>query len=152
MSVLCDRIEEFIVALLNKSQGSAELKRNELAERFGCAPSQISYVITTRFSPIRGYVVQSRRGGGGYVRITRVDIEKSAHLAALVKEKLGEPICMRKADQLVRSLASTGCIDARQAPVMLAAISPRALREVPEESRDTVRAQILASMLLQSLE
>lgn len=152
MSVLCDRIEEFIVAMLNESDGRADVKRNELADHFGCAPSQISYVITTRFCPMRGYVVQSRRGGGGYVRITRVDKEKSAYLADVAQEQLGEPICMRKAEQLVRGLASTGCIEARLAPVMLAAVSPQTLRDVPEEARDAVRSQILASMLLKSLQ
>lgn len=152
MSILCDRIEKFIVDLLDESQGKAEVKRNELAEQFGCAPSQISYVISTRFCPIRGYAVQSRRGGGGYVRIMRVDIEKSAYLAALIQKELDGSICMRRAEQLVRGLVSSGCIDKDRADVMLAAISPRALKAVPEDTRDTVRAQILASMLLRCVE
>jgi len=67
-----DLIARFILEMLEDSDGSAELQRSVLADRFGCVPSQINYVISTRFSPERGYVVESRRGGGGYIRISRV--------------------------------------------------------------------------------
>ena len=68
---LSDSIEQFIKDLLNEEATEVELKRNELAEYFGCAPSQINYVLATRFSPDHGYLTESRRGGGGYIRIVR---------------------------------------------------------------------------------
>lgn len=73
MKNLADAIEEFIIReLLQDSEDSLLVQRNELAERLSCAPSQISYVLSTRFTPERGYMVESRRGSGGFVRIVRV--------------------------------------------------------------------------------
>ena len=69
---LSDSIESFIKTLITQEEPEVELKRNELAEYFGCAPSQINYVLATRFSPDHGYIIESRRGGGGYIRIVRV--------------------------------------------------------------------------------
>lgn len=151
MSVLCDRIEQFIVGLIEESQGQAEVKRNQLAEQFGCAPSQISYVISTRFCPLRGYVVQSRRGGGGYIRIMRVDIERAGYIANLVHNELADPIGMRRAEEIVRGLATSGCISEKEVPLMLAAVSPKALR-CAGENEDEVRAHVLSSMLLQCID
>ena len=67
-----DLIARFIMEALDNEEGIAELQRSMIANRFGCVPSQINYVISTRFSPEHGYVVESRRGGGGYIRIKRV--------------------------------------------------------------------------------
>ena len=76
-----DRIARFILDALESADGTAELQRSSLADRFGCVPSQINYVIATRFSPERGYMVESRRGGGGYIRITRVQPDLPVHHA-----------------------------------------------------------------------
>ena len=75
MRLLSDSIEDFIKALMEDEQDqqqAIELRRNELAEHFQCAPSQINYVLATRFTPDHGYVIESRRGGGGYIRIMRL--------------------------------------------------------------------------------
>ena len=71
-----DMIARFIQAELEEANGVLELQRSDLAQRFGCVPSQINYVMSTRFSPERGYIVESRRGGNGYIRITRVQVDR----------------------------------------------------------------------------
>ena len=87
---LSDTIESFIKELLSQNETEVELKRNELAEYFGCAPSQINYVLATRFTPDHGYVIESRRGGGGYIRIMRVVKSGSQHLLYLIHERIGD--------------------------------------------------------------
>ena len=78
--VLSDHIARLIEEMLEEGNGQAEVRRNDLAARIGCVPSQINYVITSRFTPERGYVTESRRGGGGYIRIVRVPMTKSSYL------------------------------------------------------------------------
>ena len=86
MARLSDMIEEFIKALLEESNGQLELQRNELADYFECAPSQINYVLATRFSLDRGYYIESRRGGGGYIRIIRLDMDNNDYIMYLLRE------------------------------------------------------------------
>lgn len=74
---ISDNVAEYILELLQKDNGTAEIQRNELAGIIGCVPSQINYVLTSRFTPEQGYIVESRRGGGGYIRITRMRVSKS---------------------------------------------------------------------------
>ena len=85
MAVLSDNIEQFIKSLLNEYDEMVELQRNELASYFSCAPSQINYVLATRFSPEKGYYIESKRGGGGYIKLTRVDANKQAYISAVLK-------------------------------------------------------------------
>ena len=66
---ISDSVANYILQLLQETNGTAEIQRNELASYLGCVPSQINYVITSRFTPEQGYLVESRRGGGGYTRI-----------------------------------------------------------------------------------
>ena len=75
---ISDHVANYILALLEEENGRAEIQRNELAESLGCVPSQISYVITSRFTPEQGYLVESRRGGGGYIRITQIQMDASS--------------------------------------------------------------------------
>ena len=81
---LSDAIEQFIKTMLTQEAPEVELKRNELAEYFNCAPSQINYVLATRFTPDHGYIIESRRGGGGYIRIFRMAQDTSEHLLYLL--------------------------------------------------------------------
>ena len=74
---ISDSVAQYILDLLNQENGTAEIQRNELANYLGCVPSQINYVLTSRFTPEQGYIVESRRGGGGYIRITRRRLSKS---------------------------------------------------------------------------
>lgn len=88
---MSDILAQYILHVLEESDGNAEIQRNELAGELGCVPSQINYVITSRFTPEQGYLVESRRGGGGYIRITRVKMDHSGammHIINSIGEKL----------------------------------------------------------------
>ncbi len=92
MSALSDSIEAFIKSLIAEDEGRVEVQRNELAQHFRCAPSQINYVLATRFSPERGYVIESRRGGAGYIRILRVDLHNRQDLLEVLERHVGTQI------------------------------------------------------------
>lgn len=142
---LSDSIADFINELL-KDESTAELQRSELANRFNCVPSQINYVISTRFSPERGYVVESRRGGGGYIRITRVRLDPAEIMMHAVNA-IGTEIDYRSAAAILGNAVSVGAMTERTARVLLAGISDAALRPVPPEKRDETRASVLKQML-----
>ncbi len=151
MSILSDHIEEFIKELLLEDEGMAELQRNELAQKFNCAPSQINYVLTTRFSPNRGYITESRRGGGGYIRVIRLDVDRCDYISEIIDENLHRPVGMRQAAELLEGLKQTGLIDSKTRNVILAAVSDNALRMAPEyrnELRAAILEEILGSVLL----
>ena len=144
---MSDLIAEFIGEVLQESDGSAELQRAELANRFGVVPSQISYVISTRFSPERGYVVESRRGGGGYIRIRRAQIDPN-QLVMHTVNAIGDELDAPTARAFLQNLLDTEAISAECAHTMAAALGEGALRPVPRMIRGAVRASILKHMLL----
>ena len=145
---LSDSIESFIKTLLAEDSPEVELQRNELAEYFGCAPSQINYVLATRFSPDHGYVTQSRRGGGGYIRIIRVVQTGSQRLLYLMNERIGDMLTEEEGIRMLSQLKEQGLISAEEASVMAAAISSKAMAvPVPPAVKDTLRARIMKSML-----
>ena len=143
-----DLIAKFIMdAIDDNGDGFAELQRSALAEMFSCVPSQINYVISTRFSPERGYVVESRRGGGGYIRITRVRSsprELVMHTVNAVGSKLDAPT----AAAFVSNIYEAGIIDKKTARLILAAIGDNALRPIAPADRDIVRASVFKQMLV----
>lgn len=143
---ISDTIAEFINELL-KEDSTAELQRAELASKFGCVPSQINYVISTRFSPERGYIVESRRGGGGYIRIRRVQMDPKQLMMHTVNA-VGQEIDFKSAQALLANAVSAGAMSEKTAKLMLCAISDTALRPVEIAGRDTVRASILKQMLI----
>ena len=143
---MSDMIAGFIKDALEED-GTAELQRSELASRFGCVPSQINYVISTRFSPERGYVVESRRGGGGYIRIRRVSADPKLLVMHTVNA-IGESVDLRSAAALMSNLVSSGILTESAANTMLAGVGDRALASVPPEYRDGLRAGILKQMLI----
>ncbi len=146
---LSDTIEEFIKTMLGQDEVEIELKRNELAEYFRCAPSQINYVLSTRFTPDHGYVIESRRGGGGYIRITRLQRHNGQFLQHLLDERIGEAIGAKPAQILCMKLAEQGLIEEDEAHLMFAALSPQTISvPVPESLKDALRAKILRSMIL----
>ena len=142
-----DLIARFIMDTLDRSDGFAELQRSALAEMFSCVPSQINYVISTRFSPERGYAVESRRGGGGYIRITRVQ-HSPRELVMHTVNAVGEGLDYSTARAFVSNIYDAGIIDKRAARVILAAVSDNALRPVAPSGRDAVRASVLKQMLV----
>lgn len=147
---LSDMIEEFIKELWSKEDTQVELKRNELAEYFRCAPSQINYVLSTRFTPDHGYAIESFRGGGGFIRIIRLQEEDREHLSYLINQRVGEAISAQEARLLCLQLARQGRITDETADIMAAALSQQALCvPIPETLKDAIRAKTLRSMLLQ---
>jgi transcriptional regulator CtsR len=144
---MSDLIGRFITDVLNDADGSAELQRSELASRFNCVPSQINYVISTRFSPEHGYIVESRRGGGGFIRISRVSMEPGRLIMHTVNA-VGDEIDLNTAAALITNLHQTGAIEKKDAQLIMAAVGNQALRPVPAQERDTVRASILKQILI----
>ncbi|MBQ4321386.1 MAG: CtsR family transcriptional regulator [Oscillospiraceae bacterium] len=147
---ISDLIAGFIQEAVNEANGSAELQRAELANRFGCVPSQINYVISTRFSPEHGYIVESRRGGGGYIRIRRVRMDPK-QLVMHTVNAIGESVDAATAGALLSNLTGGGALSADTAHLMAAAMGNTALRTIPPALRDTVRADIFKQMLLRLL-
>ena len=138
--------------MIGEYEGMIELQRNELAEYFNCAPSQINYVLATRFSPQKGYVTESKRGGGGYIKVTRVRMERKGTLVQALRERLTQgKIGEREANELIRGLESSGAIDEGQRRLMAAAVSNKALR-IPATVKDQIRASILQEMITTLLE
>jgi transcriptional regulator CtsR len=133
--------------MLEDEGGSAELQRSNLAEKFRCVPSQINYVISTRFSPEHGYLVESRRGGNGYIRITRVQATPKALIMHTVNA-VGDELGPRTAAAFVSNLLDADALDTRSAALILTAISDRALQPIAPEHRDIVRASIFKQLLV----
>jgi transcriptional regulator CtsR len=100
---ISDLIAGFILNAMREADGVAELQRNELAQRFNCVPSQINYVVSTRFSPERGYIVESRRGGGGYIRISRVPYDSNT-LGMHAVNSIGERVSASTARAILNNL------------------------------------------------
>jgi len=144
---ISDIIAGFIDDLLSDTGGIAELQRAELASRFNCVPSQINYVISTRFSPEHGYIVESRRGGGGYIRIKRVEMEAELMIMHTVNA-IGERVDYNTAVALIANLRQSEAIHDDEARLIISAIGSNALRPAVPIERDTLRASILKQMLM----
>lgn len=146
---LSDTIEHFIKGMLTQDEREIELQRNELASYFSCSPSQINYVLSTRFTPDHGYVIESRRGGGGCIRITRLRRQGGEYLRYLLQERIGTAIDERSAGILVRQLAEKQVISANDAGLILSAVSPQAISvPIPGQVKDALRAGIMRNMLI----
>ncbi len=146
---ISDSIEQFIKEMLGEDSPQVELRRNELAEYFGCAPSQINYVLATRFSPSQGYLTESHRGGGGYIRIVRVVESGPQKMAYLVRDRIGDSISEEEALRIVAHLKETRMASPEEASLMAAAVSGKAMAvPLTPEMKGTLRARILKSMIL----
>ena len=145
---LSDTIEQFIKEMMTQEEPEVELRRNELAEYFSCAPSQINYVLATRFTPDNGYVIESRRGGGGYIRIVRIVRSSGQRLQWMIRERIGAAITGTEAQRLISQLAQEQIITRDEADIMRAAISDQTYAvPVPEAVKDALRARALKAML-----
>jgi len=140
-------IAEFIAEALRESDGLAELQRAELASRFGCVPSQINYVIATRFSPEHGYIVESRRGGGGFIRIRRVSADPK-QLVMHTLNAIGDELDARTAEAFLQNLLDNETLAPDLIRTMAAALGDRALQPAPQLMRNALRASILKQLLL----
>jgi len=144
---ISDTIADFIEEMLKDMGGTAELQRSELATRFKCVPSQINYVISTRFSPEHGYIVESRRGGGGFIRISRVEMDSELMIMHTVNA-IGSYLDMSTCVALVANLRQSGVISETEARLILSATGNRALRPAQPQDRDFLRASILKQILI----
>ena len=145
---MSDLIASFLQESLEAAEnGVLEIQRNDLAQRFNCVPSQINYVMSTRFSPERGYIVESRRGGNGYIRITRVRVDRQTLLMHVINS-LGNQVDLPSVRAILSNLVQSGALAEEIARVLLAAVSEKALGSVPREYRDMIRADIMKQVLI----
>lgn len=143
---LSNSIEEFLKELLNDEDGIIEIKRNELAERLGCVPSQINYVIQTRFTKERGYNVESRRGGGGFIRITKVKVRGDEYIMHIINS-IGSSLDYGTARALVSNLLGYNKITEREAKIILASLSDNIL-PFPAPIKNEIRSAAMKNILI----
>ena len=142
---ISDSIENFICELFD-AKNSIELKRNELASYFNCVPSQINYVISTRFSPEKGYSVESRRGGGGYIKITKAHTEAEDYILKIMN-LVGNMLSQQDMIGIVQNLFDVELIGKREAKIIISALSDNSLA-VKQPERDNLRAKALKNILV----
>ncbi|HBC84153.1 MAG TPA: CtsR family transcriptional regulator [Clostridiales bacterium] len=150
MMRMSDMIEEFIKELFNEEDEYIEIQRNDLAEYFNCVPSQINYVISTRFKPSQGYYVESKRGGGGHIRIKKIDMTRSKYIMHIIAS-LEDKITSQEVDIYISNFLSYNIISEKEAKLLKVATSDNVLN-IPHEYKDCLRANILKNMLLNLIE
>jgi transcriptional regulator of stress and heat shock response len=147
MARMSDIIEAFIKQLINDTDGSIEIQRNELAVYFKCVPSQINYVIDTRFTTDRGYYVESRRGGGGHIKIQRVNISHPGNYLMHIIASMGDSISQQSAEVFINNFMDYDVLSTREGLIIKAATSDKVLGYVPMHDRDLMRASIMKNIL-----
>ncbi|PWA12984.1 CtsR family transcriptional regulator [Pueribacillus theae] len=148
MKNISDIIEAYLKSILTGSEKDAvEIKRHEIAERFQCVPSQINYVINTRFTIEKGYIVESKRGGGGYIRIMKIQASDKADLIDQLLQLIDNKLTQQASENLILRLLEERVISEREARIMLSAVD-RATINVNLPMRDELRANLLKAMLL----
>lgn len=148
MRNISDIIEQYLKESLQQSPESMiEIQRNDLAYQFQCVPSQINYVISTRFTLEKGYLVESKRGGGGYIRIRRIQLPAGGALGQHVFKMIGDSLDQQSAEGLIDQLEHAGFVNAREASIMRAAVC-RDVLSLKLPIRDEVRARLMKAMLV----
>ena len=147
---ISDVIEEFIKDLFTEESDYVEIQRNDLAQQFNCVPSQINYVIATRFKPSQGYYVESKRGGGGYISIKKINITKSNYLMHIITS-IEDKISSQEVDIFISNFLSYDIINSEEAKLLKVATSDNVLT-IDQPLRDIVRAKIFKNMLLNLVE
>lgn len=149
MAGLSNSIERFLLELLEDTKdGIVEIGRNDLASQFNCAPSQINYVLTTRFTPYKGYYIESKRGGSGYIKIMKLSFEEDRPIEFLINDTIGKSVTKDKAHHLIKALYDEDAVTKREAQIMYHALEDVALANINIDLRNKVRADILRNMLL----
>lgn len=146
MASISDIIEKFIKDLMEDSN-TVQIQRNELASLFDCAPSQINYVLTTRFSREKGYEVQSKKGGGGYVKIDKIKILNQNNILHVLHQKIDKEITYIQGKIIVKWLLDKNLINNRESRIILCAIDDKSLNTPIHGLKDTVRAKILKNII-----
>lgn len=143
---ISDIIEEFIMNSLDDGQ-FIELSRNDLAKFFSCVPSQINYVLNTRFTLNRGFVVESQRGGGGYVKVLRVSDNNNNFINNVLNRCL-QPLTLLEANQIISQMQERKIVTPTEANIIKAAVSAKALNN-PINMDNTLRATILKQIIIE---
>lgn len=142
---MSDIIEEYIKRALLE-EGRVEIKRNELADLFDVVPSQINYVINTRFTMMHGYVVESKRGGGGYIRIIQQPVNSNSEMLEQMSQIIGDEVSEKEAQIIIQTLYDSEYMTRREAHIMLAAINQQNYTG-NKRIDDSLRSNILLSMI-----
>ncbi|WNS75578.1 CtsR family transcriptional regulator [Bacillus sp. DTU_2020_1000418_1_SI_GHA_SEK_038] len=147
MRNISDIIEDYLKRVLEMSEREiVEIKRSEIADKFQCVPSQINYVINTRFTIEKGYAVESKRGGGGYIRIMKVQSHDDAHLIDQLLSLIQGRLAQSSAEDVIIRLVEEEIITEREAKIMLSVID-RSVLYIDLPYRDELRARMLKAML-----
>ena len=146
MARISDTIENFIKELLNEERERQVLiQRNELADKFSCAPSQINYVLTTRFTYEKGYIIESRRGGGGCIVIRKVTYDDKAERLNAINNSIGESITYGSALSILDHLKDTKTVTNKEYEITKISLNDRTLASV--ENKNKLRADMLKGIL-----
>lgn len=145
---MTDAIAAYILHMMDtQAEDTIEICRNELAGEIGCVPSQINYVLSSRFTPENGYVVESRRGGGGYIRVRRIAFRSEISMLTHIVNSIGDSLVESAALTIVQNLVERELLQPQTARAMCMAVSDRSYRTVPVELRDRLRADVMKHML-----
>lgn len=148
MPGLSNTIERFIIELFQGADNNIiEIQRNEMAQYFQCSPSQINYVLSTRFTQYKGYYIESKRGGGGYIKIMKVEIEDNEDLSDLIINSIGDSITKRKAYHIIERLYEEKLISKREEEIIKVSVSDSSLSKIIDNGNN-IRADILKNILL----
>lgn len=148
MSSLARQIEDYIKSLLEEeSAGVIELQRNVLSEYFHCVPSQINYVLSTRFTPVQGYMVETRRGGGGYVRIVSLQLEDDTDIQDVLTSAVGDSLSQNSSEGLTEYLYQQGILSKREMTLLNGMLKDRVLSGIDKDQRDHARASMMQQLL-----
>lgn len=143
---LSDLIEQYILDFFKENE-MVELKRSELANRFNCVPSQINYVISTRFIPELGFYVESRRGGGGYIKICRTNLNRSDYISDII-DKISQNLSQTTLDVYLNDFVRYNILDKKTANIVRVALSDKSLAKVDKYDRDLVRSDMLKNIIV----
>ena len=147
MANISESIEQFIIATMGEND-SIDISRNSLADYFSCAPSQINYVLDTRFTVDRGFVKESKRGGSGFIKISRLkNSDDNEYLNSLVIDSIGEELSFKRMNQICDKLVSDLILTKKEQLVIEAALSDESL-SMPFTIKDKVRAKAFKNVLL----
>ena len=144
MQNISDIIEEFIISTMG-GDTTLDLSRNDLAQYFRCAPSQINYVLSTRFNIDRGYIIESQRGGGGYIKVVKIVNFDNNYMARIINDRLSQPISYKDSMFLIGDLVEKGFLTREQGETISYTISPKAI-SLPIKYEDELRAKILKNV------
>lgn len=145
MANISDIIEQFILKTMGDDE-SVDISRNELATFFSCAPSQINYVLETRFTVDKGFVKESRRGGGGYIKISKINLDNDEYVSNLILESVGDELSQKRLSQILEKLKNEKIISDKEKEIIFSALSDLSLA-MPFTIKDSIRAKAFKNVL-----